>query len=188
MHDAHWIGSYWKHIPECEDRVTCQYCGEIEDLEHIVLKCRHPGQNQVWALVKELWLKKHHTWKELSLGVILGCGLVLIKDENGRHLPGATRLFRILISESLFLIWKLHVSNGLWQQDQPNGLLVRRPEIQNKWLYTINWRLELDCQLTNKLRYGKQDSVNSILVLQTWSATLKDEDKLPDNWLRMPRF
>ncbi|KAJ7126527.1 hypothetical protein C8R43DRAFT_816420, partial [Mycena crocata] len=58
MHAAHRIGTFWKHIPECEERGICQFCDEPEDLEHIALKCRRPGQSQVWALAKELWLKK----------------------------------------------------------------------------------------------------------------------------------
>ncbi|KAJ7185383.1 hypothetical protein C8R46DRAFT_820360, partial [Mycena filopes] len=55
----------------------------------------------------DLWRKKHPSWPELSLGTILGCGLASFTDENGRPLPGATRLYHILISESLFLIWKI---------------------------------------------------------------------------------
>ncbi|KAJ7212673.1 hypothetical protein GGX14DRAFT_534340 [Mycena pura] len=39
MHNAHRIGSYWKNIPDCEDRATCQKCGVTEDLEHILIRC-----------------------------------------------------------------------------------------------------------------------------------------------------
>ncbi|KAJ7157685.1 hypothetical protein C8R43DRAFT_883247 [Mycena crocata] len=102
MHSAHRIGAFWKHIPECEERGTCQFCGELEDLEHITLKCRRPGQTQIWALAKELWLKKHDAWPELSLRSILGCGLATFTDGRGRKLPGTIRLYQILISESFF--------------------------------------------------------------------------------------
>jgi ribonuclease HI len=51
----------------------------------------------------------------------------------------------------------------------------------------LNLRLDLDRLLTNKVRYGKQNSLDSVLVLQTWSSTLKDEDKLPEDWLRVPK-
>ncbi|KAJ6589681.1 hypothetical protein B0H19DRAFT_1058667 [Mycena capillaripes] len=30
-------------------------------------------------------------------------------------------------------------------------------------------------------------SVKPALVLQTWSSTLQNEDKLPENWLRVPK-
>ncbi|KAJ7922383.1 hypothetical protein B0H13DRAFT_1865760 [Mycena leptocephala] len=75
MHNAHRIGNFWKHIPECKDCEICQFCGETESLEHNLLECERPGQRQIWALAKELWLKKHPTWPDLSLGAIPGCGL-----------------------------------------------------------------------------------------------------------------
>ena len=162
MHDAHHIGKYWKHIPDCEDRGICQFCGEMEDLEHIVLKCVRPGQNQIWGLAKELWLKKNPTWPTLSMGAILGCGLAAIKDENGRQDPGASRLYRILISESLFIIWKIR-NDCVFGKNA--GKSVSDSEIQNRWLFVINWRLELDRLLTNNVKYGKQNSVDPVQVL-----------------------
>ncbi|KAJ7626875.1 hypothetical protein FB45DRAFT_835186 [Roridomyces roridus] len=107
MHDAQRIGKYWKHIPECGDREMCVTCGVREDLEHVLLKCERVGQNQIWTHAKELWLQKHPDWPELSLGTVLGCGFMTVKDERGRTLTGASRLLRILMSESTYLIWKL---------------------------------------------------------------------------------
>ncbi|KAJ7038918.1 hypothetical protein C8F04DRAFT_1179254 [Mycena alexandri] len=60
-HSAHRIGKFWKHIPDCKHRATCQFCQELEDLEHILLKCRRPGQAQIWASAKDLWLRKYGT-------------------------------------------------------------------------------------------------------------------------------
>ncbi|KAJ7019152.1 hypothetical protein C8F04DRAFT_1324243 [Mycena alexandri] len=182
MHDAHHIGKFWKHIPECGDREICQFCGETEDLEHIVLKCNRPGQQQVWELAKELWLKKHSMWPNLSIGAILGCGLASITNEKGHHLPGASRFYRILISESLFIIWKIRndcvIGNG--------GVPLPVNEIRNKWLFTMNQRLDLDRVLSNRLKYGAV-SIRPLLVLQTWASTLKNEVELPQNWLIGPR-
>jgi ribonuclease HI len=48
LHNAHRIGKYWNHIPECEDRATCKDCDVLEDLEHILLGCANPGQEIVW--------------------------------------------------------------------------------------------------------------------------------------------
>ncbi|KAJ7615208.1 hypothetical protein DFH06DRAFT_1013387, partial [Mycena polygramma] len=101
----------------------------------------------------------------------------------GRHLPGATRLYRILISESLFVIWKIR-NNCVISRE---GASPPPAEIHNKWLFAINDRLTLDRTLSNQRRYGTQISTKPLLVLQTWSSILKDEDNLPDNWLRLPR-
>ncbi|KAJ7238110.1 hypothetical protein B0H12DRAFT_1025902 [Mycena haematopus] len=181
LHNAHRVGNYWKHIPECEDRGICQYCNECEDLEHIFLKCRRPGQAEIWDLAKSLWLKKHLSWPSLSLRLVLGCGLAVVKDDEGRHLPGASRLLRILISESLFLIWKVRNDCVIGNEGTPPTVT----EIHNKWLYNINQRLDFECTMTNQKKYGKASSLKPLLVLQTWSSTLKGEASLPENWLQV---
>ncbi|KAJ7501351.1 hypothetical protein B0H11DRAFT_1713618 [Mycena galericulata] len=183
MHNAHRIGKYWKHIPECEEWGTCQSCGEIEDLEHILLKCERPGQELIWKLAETLWLKKNSHWPELSLGSILGCGLTSITDEKGNYLPGASRLYRIIISESLYMIWKIRCDCVIGK----GGQSLSNSEIHNKWLHAINECLKFDCILTNHSRYGKNVSIKPILVLQTWSSTLKNEEDLPENWLKEPK-
>ncbi|KAJ7718926.1 hypothetical protein B0H16DRAFT_1666610 [Mycena metata] len=183
LHSAHRIGNFWKHIPECEDRAICQHCDEPEDLEHILLKCRRPGQSQIWSLAKDLWLKKHPTWPDLSLGSLLGCGLASFSEDNGHPLPGSSRLYRILVSESMFMIWKIRNSCVITRNGEP----LPETEIHNKWLYAINQRLKFDCALTNYAKFGKQNSIKSSLVIQTWKSTLMDEDKLPENWTRAPR-
>lgn len=183
IHSAHRIGAFWKHIPECEERGTCQFCNEPEDLEHIVLKCRRPGQSLVWSLAKDLWLRKHPSWPELSLGTILGCGLATFSDEKGHDLPGTARLYRILISESLFVIWKVRNESVISR----TGVPLPENHIHNKWLHAVNLRLRFDCILTNHAKYGKQNSIKPSLVLQTWRSTLMNEEKLPENWTREPR-
>ncbi|KAJ7919712.1 hypothetical protein B0H13DRAFT_1515080, partial [Mycena leptocephala] len=59
-------------------------------------------------------------------------------------------------------------------------------EVHSRWLKIINERLEIDKNLTNKLKYGKQHALVPSLVLETWSGTLLDEDELPEDWLREP--
>ncbi|KAJ6571170.1 hypothetical protein B0H19DRAFT_847804, partial [Mycena capillaripes] len=183
MHDAHRIGQFWKHIPTCEQWGICQYCEETEDLEHILLKCKRPGQQIIWRLAKELWLKKHPIWPDLSLGSVLGCGLASFRNNGGKILPGTSRLYRILISESLFIIWKARNDIVI----QGDGKPLSDAEIHNRWVFRINQRLGRDCTLSNQARYDKQISVKPALVLQTWSSMLQNEDKLPENWLRVPR-
>ncbi|KAJ7088086.1 hypothetical protein C8R44DRAFT_649791, partial [Mycena epipterygia] len=122
-------------------------------------------------------------WPEMSLGTILGCGLATFTDKKKRPLPATARLYRILISESLFIIWKLRDESVISKEGEP------LPEnlIHNKWLNAINLCLKFDCALTNQAKYGKQNSIKPSLVLQTWSSTLMNEEKLPDNWLKEPR-
>ncbi|KAJ6587986.1 hypothetical protein B0H19DRAFT_1300332 [Mycena capillaripes] len=87
MHSAHRIGEFWKHIPDCQWGI-CYYCEETGDLEHILLKCERPGQELIWKLTRDLWLEKHSRWPDLSLGSILGCGLVSLRDNDGKFFQG----------------------------------------------------------------------------------------------------
>ncbi|KAJ7622331.1 hypothetical protein FB45DRAFT_124292, partial [Roridomyces roridus] len=180
--DAHRLGSYWSHVPECEDRAVCAHCGVPEDLEHVLIRCARPGQAEVWAMAESLWLKKHPVWPALSLGGILGCGLIPVRDEEGRVLQGASRLYRILISESLFLIWKIRNESTI----QRDGSPLSSPEIHNRWNFAINQRHRLDI-LLSRARNGQRAKVSPGLVLHTWSSVLRDEDSLPNNWLDSPR-
>ncbi|KAJ7433401.1 hypothetical protein FB451DRAFT_1064422 [Mycena latifolia] len=159
MHDAHRIGKFWKHIPDCEERGICQFCpGETEDLEHI-------------------------TWPELSIGNILGCALASFTGAEGKPLKGDVRLYRILISESMYMIWKIRCDCVIGRAGEPLTL----NEIHNRWLYAINDRLNIDCILTNQSKYGKDISIRPSLVLETWRSTLKDEEDLPEIWLKEPK-
>ncbi|KAJ7585402.1 hypothetical protein C8J56DRAFT_711375, partial [Mycena floridula] len=38
MHGAHKIGSFWKHITDCEAWGICQHCQVTEDMEHILVE------------------------------------------------------------------------------------------------------------------------------------------------------
>jgi hypothetical protein len=61
------------------------------------------------------------------------------------------------------------------------------PEIVNRWLHVMNERLEVDINLRNEFKFGKQYSIPPRLVLDTWRGTLMDDDKLPKDWLRQAR-
>ncbi|KAJ7300996.1 hypothetical protein DFH08DRAFT_724771 [Mycena albidolilacea] len=107
MHNAHRVGHYWTHIPECQERAICQECGETEDLKHILTTCSSPGAELIWSAAEKLWREKEPEWPEISIETILGCGLVDLRDESGKKKRGPERMYRILISESAYTIWML---------------------------------------------------------------------------------
>ncbi|KAJ7624010.1 hypothetical protein B0H17DRAFT_963997 [Mycena rosella] len=182
LHSAHRIGKYWEHIPECEDRVNCMHCAEVKSLEHILLvECALSHQKEIWELAKTLWAKMHQHWPELSMGSLMGCGLASFKDEKGEPLDRHERLYRILISESMHLIWKLRCECVIGCNGEP--LIMH--EVHNRWLKNINERLEEDMNLTNYLKFGRQHSLLPSVVIDTWKGTLLEEEKLPDDWLRV---
>ncbi|KAJ7590244.1 hypothetical protein C8J56DRAFT_725820, partial [Mycena floridula] len=60
MHNAYKIGDYWARMkdPEIRERGTCQSCFVLEDMEHILTRCKCAGQQEVWDLARQTWLKK----------------------------------------------------------------------------------------------------------------------------------
>ncbi|KAF6747103.1 hypothetical protein DFP72DRAFT_822230 [Ephemerocybe angulata] len=106
LHEGHKVGKYWKYIDE--DRYQCQPCNsDIESLEHILQECRVSGQETVWNLAREAWAKTGLDWPEVTLELILSVGTIEIKNRNGKASEGRTRLFKILLTESAYLIWLL---------------------------------------------------------------------------------
>jgi ribonuclease HI len=183
MHGSLRIGKYWRNIPECEEREICQTCGETESLEHIMLQCARPGQAQIWKLAEELWRKKGHNWPNMSLAGILGCGLARFTNENKRPSPGDARFFLILVTESAHLIWKLRCECVVGRDSTEPA---SENEVHNRWIFAMNERLEIDRNLIDKSKYGKQYSIAPSLVLETWRGVLENEEIQPEDWLRGP--
>ena len=103
------IGEFWTNIPAFKQRARCPSCDTSpESLEHILLECGHPTTEKIWSLVKHLWPDTSAPWPTLNLGVLLGCGsLALPPAEDHPSNKGLSRLRRILLSESIHLIWVL---------------------------------------------------------------------------------
>ncbi|KDQ56067.1 hypothetical protein JAAARDRAFT_133158 [Jaapia argillacea MUCL 33604] len=119
LHKTQKVGKYWLPIPNKQERARCSSCGaEDESMEHILTECQvEPAISTVWTLAKDLWPVSKGEWPEIHLGTILGAGSLTMRrrrsqparDQDNRVEAspnwGASRLLRILISESAYLIW-----------------------------------------------------------------------------------
>ncbi|KAJ6564118.1 hypothetical protein B0H19DRAFT_942602 [Mycena capillaripes] len=179
IHNAHRIGHYLSHIPECEDRETCSECETEESLEHTLIDCHSPGQEIVWKAAEIVWAGKQREWPTVSLGGVLGCGLADFRDEQGKRDGGAERLYRILMSEAAYLIWKIRNDRVINRNGEP----ATEAEIMNKWKYNIEHHIQVDIALANRPPKGGRPALAPQLVWDTWSGTLV----LPPNWLKNPR-
>ncbi|KAJ7585068.1 hypothetical protein C8J56DRAFT_788696 [Mycena floridula] len=182
IHNGQKLGDFWFRIPECHDWGKCLFCDETESMQHILFECRRPGQTQLWNLAQMLWTKKRQPWPQMSLGLALRCGLAKFYNEDGRPSPGTMRLFRILVAETIHAIWKTRCNVVLKRNNKPVALA----QIHNTWVRALNEHLKNDCFMTNQAQYGIR-ALNPDLVLRTWSGTLRDEDNLPDFWIKEPK-
>ena len=182
LHNAYKIGSLWSRIPNMEHCDRCIYCGESESMERITIECPDsPAIKAIWKLAECLWLKHETSWPMICFGTILGSGLVDFKTDRGKKHQGKNCLFEILVTESAYLIWKLHCENVIKSEGNPERFHPPA-EIHNRCVAQINHCLHLDTLSTSKRLHGK-NAVTQQLVLQTWSRVLKDEDSLLDNWI-----
>ncbi|KAE9409447.1 hypothetical protein BT96DRAFT_806370 [Gymnopus androsaceus JB14] len=145
IHDAYWTGTHWLRSSmnqELQERAFCATCGKVDDFQHILMECESPGQTIIWNLVSKVWEMKDSTipWTLLSLGDVLGCGLARAKNAGG------SRLWKIMIAESAYLIWILCSKQVIANEGTP----FTKGEVQNRWVKMINNQLELDCRMTHK--------------------------------------
>ncbi|KAH9840140.1 uncharacterized protein C8Q71DRAFT_702598 [Rhodofomes roseus] len=179
LHNAHRCGSFWKNIPNYEDRALCSYCGNEESMEHIMTQCQAPGRDVVWNLAEDIWEKKQATWARPNYNEIIGVGLQKWYTPKMKRRPMAERFWRILISESAYLIWCLRCEREIGHSDEP-GWKHTEKEISARWTSALNKRLHLEMAMTHR-RFGRQ-ALRRETVTNTWRGTLSDEHALPDDW------
>lgn len=153
-------------------------------MDHILTKCLIPEQNLIWKLAEALWKGKGYSWPEVrNIGSVLRCSLADFKSGDEERDPGANRLYRILVSESAHLIWRLRCTRVIelgWDEESwPSPF-----DIAGRWKAMVERRFTLDCAMTNPK--WESDALDRDLVLSTWRGLLVDEASLPDDWLSSP--
>ncbi|CAK5283645.1 unnamed protein product [Mycena citricolor] len=174
IHEGYKVGKHWTKIPGHEERAKCHHCGgeTIETMEHILLECNAAGQRKVWQLAEAIWRTKSGKELDIDMGKIMACGAIDTGD------AGLSRFFRILVSESAHLIWRMRCERVIQEKDE-----ATENEISNRWSRTLNTRLLIDCKMTNKTKYGAK-AIKPSLVRKTWAKTLQNEERLPEDWTK----
>ncbi|EPS97651.1 hypothetical protein FOMPIDRAFT_1128035, partial [Fomitopsis schrenkii] len=184
LHGAHRCGVFWSKIPGLEERALCAHCKTTDSLEHILVKCGATGQNEIWNLTRNLWTKSGFDWPNTTYIEALTFGLRRWKRHGStEEEQSASRLWRILISESLYLIWKLRCERVI-EHEGEIGWAHPAASIQSRWLATMNSRLLLDREMTRPRRAHR--SIPEDLVQNTWKCVLQNKDNLPKEWHKKP--
>lgn len=161
VHNRLRCGDYWLRIEDKRDRAYCKACGELETIDHILLKCESPARKRVWDSAKAVWEKLTGTkWQEPNVYTMMGLG-AMTKTKDGKILRGQTRLYRIMVAESAWLVWKTR--NNLVMRDE-----VTTPEkAANVWRAIIAKKAMMDYAATCKLKFGRL-ARDEDLVKKTW--------------------
>ncbi|KAF7983980.1 hypothetical protein HWV62_17442 [Athelia sp. TMB] len=179
-HKAHKIGDFWKHLEGYEERQNCKECGVKDDMDHILFWCRAPGHAVIWKLAKVVWQKRQQEWPVSNVNDVVASTLAAFKTEEGASATGDNRLFGTIVTESVFLIWRLR--NNRVCEETPEDQWPSNRHIRNAWMHVMEKRLALDQALTHK-KWEKK-ALKRELVLKTWRGTLQDEQDLLEDWTR----
>ncbi|KZP21144.1 ribonuclease H-like protein [Athelia psychrophila] len=184
MHRAEKVGEFWEKIENREENAYCRVpnCEKaVESMDHILTECKAPEGKIIWELAEKLWKKKIPHWPKIyCAGAVMACALADFRTPEGDKLTGANRLYRIIVSESAWLIWKLRCRR-LFDPDAAKDMITER-EVHNRWVKVINLRLDLDRAMTNP-KYERK-AIPRTKVLQTWRGTIDDGNNLPPDWTR----
>ena len=113
-------GAYWSKIPGHTHKAYCTFCKKatntdvIETESHMWLECEHSGQAQAWETTKRIWRKStDRDWPDISLGLIRGVGALTFEGDYNKD----SERLRILISMTIWAIWKSKIKNSINSQD-----------------------------------------------------------------------
>ena len=185
IHGAHKIGTFWTKIPNYEQRAECGKCKTLDSMEHILGECKAEGQQTIWTEAKRLWEKTGQKWiKPSSDDAILASTQTWKHPTTGKRRPGIERLWRILITESIYMIWKLRCERVIGKEDEEWE--HSKETVKAAWRSQITARLHLDLELIRR-RYGARAQQRAT-VLKTWTSVLADLESLPDDWTKQIGF
>ncbi|EJD54062.1 hypothetical protein AURDEDRAFT_25950, partial [Auricularia subglabra TFB-10046 SS5] len=166
IHGAHKVGDYFSKMPApWRDYAICEFCGETESIEHILLECTESRQEQIWGYVRT-FMQHRLTEFTPTLGTVLGCANVPCEGWGGGRDSGRQRSYRIIVSESAFLIWKIRCEKRVGHADDKEWR-ISDDEVERRWKKVIATRFFRDHKLTNKRRYGRC-ALDKHEVWSTW--------------------
>ncbi|KZV94826.1 hypothetical protein EXIGLDRAFT_715325 [Exidia glandulosa HHB12029] len=181
LHAAHKVGTYFADMPSpWKELAECPRCNTTESMEHILFECTDPARETIWALAKETLAQKMGSCPDISIGTVWGCASAVFEGEEKEEAMANARAFRIIVSESAFLIWKARCERRIQHEDEPDWEMTVL-EATNRWKAAINKRIAIDRALTNKRRH-KRRALETQTVFLTWCDILEHEESLDKDW------
>jgi len=105
MHGRIKCGSWFRNIPQWEEKQYCP-CGQVEEMEHILLTCKENKTEDLWKMIADIWNKMTETpFVKPTMGVILGIGSVTIRKKKTED-PALSYIYRVFVLTAAWVIWR----------------------------------------------------------------------------------
>ncbi|KAI0687597.1 hypothetical protein C8Q76DRAFT_635284 [Earliella scabrosa] len=183
LHDAVRVGKYWRNIPTMEERERCAWCGATESIQHILVECSATHVDTVWGLVLAAATKAGETGLARDARLALGGHALEARDLKSKN-AGAARLLRIIVPESMHLIWRLRCT-WVIEHEGDRDRALGKEAVSAMWHAIINERLHVD-QAMQRLATESQP-LQPLVVRNTWGTLIDNVEAwngLP--WERQP--
>ncbi|RPD57418.1 hypothetical protein L226DRAFT_547078 [Lentinus tigrinus ALCF2SS1-7] len=180
LHDGYMVGDKWlrpKMSDELRARAPCERCGVTETMEHILFDCVAVGRGTVWELAEETWSLTGLPWREPKWGTALGAACAVFENDDGVRKGAAEALWTILMTESLYMIWKLRCERVI--QNEKREFTI--PEVAKRWYAALDRRVDLDRR--SCAGYWGKCALKAGTIACIWEPVLQARGELPRNWV-----
>lgn len=160
-------GKFFMHMPGWEDKAYCT-CGDIESVEHIVLKCRDNRCEEAWNMAGQLWERAHgkENFKKPTIATIEAIPVVTIR-KDGKESKEMTEMYKVLIMETVWALWcqrNRRIFDNSFTTGTTTGKLV---------LDKINDRVTIDIF---KLKLSDAWHVDKEKTKAKWGSLVREEN------------
>ncbi|KAL1684465.1 hypothetical protein GGG16DRAFT_68246 [Schizophyllum commune] len=165
IRNGFWLGPQWLLTLTMRDRAYCPTCGDIESMDHVMTKCTAPGSEVAWEVAHEFLRAAGDDPPAPSIGGILECAVevsLVVRQQMDAHLK---RLRVIILSEIMYLIWKIQCKRVIGGKQHANR------EVANRAQAAIEARFSLEALLAKPHSRDRKTKRFRTLFLQTWKKT-----------------
>ncbi|KAI0698529.1 hypothetical protein C8T65DRAFT_577120 [Cerioporus squamosus] len=185
LHGAHRLGAFWKNIPGYEARAACPFCGAEESMRHIVSECPNPWRLQVWEAAMCMLAQRKIPVEHLEYDHLLAACVMKVYDdaEPRAERRAATRLFRLVAVELVYLVWIMRCEWVIGRNGEGDRAFSPA-EALARWMWRVNRKLKIDIARTKP--YVRTGALAPNVVTATWQGLICDELTLPEDWTTVP--
>jgi ribonuclease HI/exonuclease III len=142
-------GKFFKHVPGMEEKQYCE-CGEIESIDHILIYCDRHKAKELWKEINKIWTQTtEEQWPTVSPGIIRGLGTVKFRDKDGKDQLEKEKLYKILVSTTIWTVWKERNTRRI---EQPQF----RADLQKTWAENLRKKIKCEFNKIKLLNYAKR--------------------------------
>ena len=145
------------------------------------MDCAAPERRAIWDMTKSLWRAAGYVWHAVTFEDILGMGMRAPTINGPDTRPPTARLWRILLSESVYLVWCFRCTRVIEHEGDP-GWRHTASAVSSSWTRTLNKRLRQDAAAAHP-RMGRLALAPS-LVKDTWKSVIKVQNDDGVDWVR----